>query len=350
MTLKIFSPVICGLLFLTSCNASQQPSDTKVTNGKLESGFPYVVPISLDSSGMCTGTFVSDSLLITAAHCVDRFSTISYQGTSVGRTDVFINPGWPTTADACEAVQRDPKYDIALVRFPAGTFRGTEFAKLLGRTPVVDEEFTIVGFGNTVIKPFEKFCMLPGKADSNNMCHLLAGVKAQGSQYNYSKVISFAAARQDTSLGCPIDCPVSALRSAIIDQGNDLNTFLTKNCDGNFRDRSYQETGAGSKRSGKNHVKRVNEGLVEFDGHTGGVDSGLDSASGAGDSGGPMFVYINGQAKLAATTHGGYLSGTEGKLRKNSFYVDLSSEFNLPWIRKIVAEQNLTFPEINPQQ
>ncbi len=241
-----------------------------------------------------------------------------------------------------------PKFDIALVRFPAGTFKGTEFGKLLGRSPAADEEFTIVGFGHNVIKPFEKFCMLPGKADSNNMCHLLAGTKTQGSTYNYSKVLSFPAERQDNTLGCPVDCPVSALRSAIVDQGNDIQSFLAKNCAGNFRDRSYQETGAGNKRSGKNHVRRVNEGLVEFDGNIGGIDSGLDSASGAGDSGGPMFIFIDGQPKLAATTHGGYLSGSEGKLRKNSFYVDLSSEYNLPWIRKIVAEQNLSFPEINP--
>lgn len=341
--------LICGFFLLTNCNVSPSPSDVDVTNGKPESGFPYVVSISLDGRGMCTGSFVSDSLLITAAHCVDRFSSISYNGISAGRSDIFVNPGWPVTSDACAATSPNPKYDIALVRFPQGTFRGQEVAKLLGRSPKEGEEFTIVGFGHNIIKPFEKFCMLPGSADANNMCHLLAGTKTRGSEYTYAKVISFPAAREDSGMGCPIDCPVSALRSAISDQGHNLSTFLTEKCSGNFRDRSYAETGAGSKRSGKNVVKKTNDGLVQFDGHTGGQDSGADSASGAGDSGGPLFIVENGQAKLAATTHGGYLSGTEDKLRKNSFYVDISSHYNLPWIKKVVEENNLSFPELSEQ-
>lgn len=326
---------------------SPSTSDLDVTNGKVEKGFPYVVSISMDGRGMCTGSFVSDSLLITAAHCVDRFSTISYNGVNANRSDVFVNPGWPVTADACAASAPSPKYDLALVRFPAGTFRGQEYAKLLGRAPNQGEEFTIVGFGNNVIKPYEKFCMLPGKADANNMCHMMSGTKIRGSEYSYAKVISFPAAREDSASGCPIDCPVSALRTAISDQGHDLTAFLAQNCDGNFRDRSYAETGAGAKRSGKNFVKKWNDGLVHFDGHTGGQDSGVDSASGAGDSGGPLFIVENGQAKLAATTHGGYLSGSDGNLRKNSFYVDISSEYNLPWIKKMVSENNLSFPELS---
>lgn len=85
-------------LALAASGCKQRHADAsavKIMNGRSESGFPYVVRVTMDGSGSCTGSFVSESLLLTAAHCVDRARSIEFQGTSAKSTDVFIQPDWP---------------------------------------------------------------------------------------------------------------------------------------------------------------------------------------------------------------------------------------------------------------
>lgn len=78
------------------------------------------------------------------------------------------------------------------------------------------------------------------------------------------------------------------------------------------------ESGAGVKRQGNNTVKAVEKGFIKFEGVPTTTDAtGTNSASGSGDSGGPLFI----DGKLVGVTSGGSVNGVV----KVSNYVDLTS-------------------------
>ena len=67
-----------GLLASTliGCGSAAQNSETKVTNGReiTESTYPSVVLLVMElaeGQAICTGTFVNDSQVISAGHCVE---------------------------------------------------------------------------------------------------------------------------------------------------------------------------------------------------------------------------------------------------------------------------------------
>ena len=82
-------------------------------------------------------------------------------------------------------------------------------------------------------------------------------------------------------------------------------------------------SGAGVKRAGSNRVSSVSGGFISFTGVPGAgqARAGQQVSSGAGDSGGPLF--ING--RLAGVTSGGGLRQTSSGPVAQSFYVDLTS-------------------------
>ena len=45
--------------------------DTSVINGTVDNGDPAVVMLRASQGGYCTGTLVSPTVVVTAAHCVD---------------------------------------------------------------------------------------------------------------------------------------------------------------------------------------------------------------------------------------------------------------------------------------
>lgn len=341
------------LLMLTSaalggCVDGEQNEEArmKVTNGQAEDNYPYVVRITMDSGGTCTGSFVSDSLLVTAAHCVDKAASLSWNGISTDKSNFFIHSGWPTVDSGC-GLARQAKFDLALVRFPEKTYTGTEFARLLQRSPRENESFTIVGYGNSLIEPFETFCRLPPRANSDGACYVQRGSRVAGASYDYSSVFEFAPKVEFSKAGCPVECNTNTLRAELAREGSSYSEFLLNQCDGNFRDRSYRETGSGVKRSGSNVIARVLGGTIEFFGAIGGESTGIKSASGAGDSGGPLFIFRFGRPYLAALTHGGSLTTQDDEFSKRSIYVDLASPYNEAWLKQTVQSNRLNFPNLS---
>jgi len=323
-----------------------ETSDVKVTNGRSEANYPYVVRIVMATGGSCTGSFVSDSILLTAAHCVDKAESLSWNGISVDRSNFFIHSGWPSVNSGCGLV-RQAKFDLALVRFPAGSYQGTNYARLLKRSPLEKERFTIVGYGNSLIEPFDTFCRLPPRPNNDGLCQVQKGQRLEGASYEYSSVFEFAPQVEKTSVGCPVACNANTLRSELAATGTGYSEFVLNQCDGNFRDRSYRETGAGVKRSGTNFIGKVLDGTVEFMGAIGGESTGVNAASGAGDSGGPLFIFNNGRPRLAAVTHGGSLAVNEDEFSKRSIYVDLAAPHNVAWIQQTVKDNQLNFPGVS---
>jgi secreted trypsin-like serine protease len=159
-----------GLLASTliGCGTAAQNSETKVTNGReiAESTFPSVVLLVMElpeGQGICTGTFVNDSQVVTAGHCVEG-----------------LNPANPTLYYArqtatgeLEGVQalnfvRNPRYninlgvspyDVSVVNFKPGTAPAT--SPRATRAPFAGETLTIVGYGNNV-NSFDSWGQLTG--------------------------------------------------------------------------------------------------------------------------------------------------------------------------------------------
>lgn len=116
----------------SACKPAGDAADLKVTNGQTTSDYPEVVQLDLDGGALCTGTFVSDTTLLTAAHCLKGGVAVG----GVKALKVFRNPKYGGQVDA---------WDTGVALFPPGT--GKKTASLLGRSPRQGEAVTIVGFG-----------------------------------------------------------------------------------------------------------------------------------------------------------------------------------------------------------
>lgn len=335
-----------GAVLLASCSVSDHTSDVRVTHGKTEQGFPYVVQIVMDSGGTCTGSFVSDNLLLTASHCVDRTQFVKWNNISSEANGIFIHSQWPSRSTGCHNVTQ-PKYDVALVRFPKGTYKG-EVGHMLLRSPKAGEELTIVGYGNNLITPFDKFCKLNTTPNSAGQCEIMLGTRKSGATYSYESIFAFDVKEELSASGCPVKCSSNNMKENLLAAQTTYKDFVAEKCDGNFRDRSYKETGVGTKRSGSNKILTVDDGTIRFQGGAGGTDKGINSASGAGDSGGPLFLMKNGKPRIAGVTHGGSLGIDGDEFTKKSIYVDLYAPHNIDWLRATVKKHQLNFPDLIP--
>ncbi|WP_141735154.1 trypsin-like serine protease [Oligoflexus tunisiensis] len=262
---SVASSLLISLVACGSPEDMQENSETKVTNGKTATTgeYPSVILLRFSmgySTSICTGTFVNDAQVVTAAHCVYDLVKRGYSASSmsfdkklsdgrsqrIAATDLEYHPGYTVVPG------RLSNHDLAVVTFPRYSAPAT--TKLYPRTPSVGQKFTIVGYGVN--------------------------------DYDYSS------------------------------SGQQTGT-----------------NGSGVKRKGENTIEQVSGGFIRFTGVPSSSSSkvalGQDSASGSGDSGGPML--INGA--LAAVTSGGALTQSRdpnGKtvIMKVSNYVDLNENSN----------------------
>ena len=150
-------------------SASQQKKKTCLqlvggtpTNAHPEVGFIYTGDEHTGS--ICSGTFLSDSTMITASHCLQDIATggvryisgdvIDLSGEKFSAT---VNSGIPAIKAFIGAPSltigkpeltdhlQDHEKDIAVLLFPNGTFKNT--AKILNKPLVANKELTLVGYG-----------------------------------------------------------------------------------------------------------------------------------------------------------------------------------------------------------
>jgi secreted trypsin-like serine protease len=147
-----FHMIACG-------SAGTETSAVKVTNGIeiAEADFPSVVFIAAQTpEGLanCTATFVNDSQAVSAAHCVEGTSERSPAIYLVEQKMVNGRPQMRALAKA-QRWYRDASYDIndgvgpldlSVITFPANS--APAISEIAVVDPQVDDELTIVGYGN----------------------------------------------------------------------------------------------------------------------------------------------------------------------------------------------------------
>ena len=135
------------------CKVRSDGSRVKIVNGKTlsASDYPSVVLISTidpqnpNGASACTGTWVSDRTIITAAHCIDyqapnpdQTSVRTGTGAGAKATRVHMFPGYiPHQAVA---------HDVAILEFPPNT--SNVFTALASSQASPGDRLTIVGWGN----------------------------------------------------------------------------------------------------------------------------------------------------------------------------------------------------------
>jgi hypothetical protein len=128
-----------------SCISSSENSFSLV-NGEIDAKDEYSPVLEIKSGlSVCTGTFVSDNTLITAAHCIKSGEPgggikALFKGKSLAPTKTFV-PVVPIEE------KREPKNDVAVVVFANGT--ADEWFPVSRVPPRVGQRITIVGFGQT---------------------------------------------------------------------------------------------------------------------------------------------------------------------------------------------------------
>lgn len=169
------SPFFLLALLSFSCKHNTvDNSSLSVTGGRedaniLETSVGISPNIALlpDNKPTCTGTFITDRLLMTAAHCVIQFKK---EQESIGATGVRIysdaaafkgkiinssqyslhpeyekaNPNLDASGDKLEAIAY---LDVGFVIFPAGTAPANMIAKLSEQAPKVGDKVQLVGWG-----------------------------------------------------------------------------------------------------------------------------------------------------------------------------------------------------------
>lgn len=154
----VASSLLLGLVACGQMNDTQETSETKVTNGLKASGeFPSVILLQFSTGGygssICTGTFVNDAQVVTAAHCVYDILKNGRTASSMTFTKTLANgrsqrvtavslkyhPGYTVVPGKLS------NHDLAVVTFPRNSAPAT--TPLYPQTPSVGQKFTIVGFG-----------------------------------------------------------------------------------------------------------------------------------------------------------------------------------------------------------
>ena len=230
---KILFSLVCSFGGSLACrHVADNGAALKVVNGKVIGASEHPEVVLLGTPGgkpLCTGTFITHELVLTAAHCTRQGDEVYHNGKLIDNKSltllsiidpakqeykiqavpisVYRHPLWLTTAIHNKELN---KYDIGLVEFPKDT--SPYVAEIAANTPKAGDDLVLVGYGLDYV---------PGQYDDH-----------------------------------------------------------------------VDRSSAGTKRLGTNTVEKVEDGMILFNAASKTTKAdGLNSGSSQGDSGGPMFVH-----------------------------------------------------------
>ena len=115
----------------------------KVVNGILAANIPAVVQLRSKTSG-CTGTFLGDNVVLTAAHCMDTSPT-GGMGLNDGTMPVAMVHGGFVDVQATK--NRSPLKDVALLIFASP--KSKVWRKIASNPPKEGDALMVAGYGQT---------------------------------------------------------------------------------------------------------------------------------------------------------------------------------------------------------
>ena len=135
---------LIAIVLSAACGRPGSGSRTQVYNGTPQTGLSAVVQVNTilldETMGTCTGTFISNSVLVTAAHCLKGATSVvaMVEGTPRSATGFAIHPHW--VDDGAHRA-----WDVGIVTFPGGT--SSVSSQICMSLPPLNEEVILAGFG-----------------------------------------------------------------------------------------------------------------------------------------------------------------------------------------------------------
>jgi hypothetical protein len=137
---------LSAFLAAGACKHAEQGDDSavKVTNGIEISGYPWVVELDNPRVGtVCSGTFISDTTALTAAHCLDGTAAGGLQFNRTSPKQVFYTGAFGHDA-ALKAT------DLAILVFAPGTAPAT--VQVAAAAPAAGDVVAMVGYGQNDVR------------------------------------------------------------------------------------------------------------------------------------------------------------------------------------------------------
>jgi MYXO-CTERM domain-containing protein len=162
MRIAFASLMLASLSIVTGCTKSLSESGEEeigfatdeIVNGSPDSGHPATVSLTTQGFPFCSGTLVTPTVVVTAAHCIDPSNGVPpvdeidiFFGSNVFQGGTFIDVVDGQGHPGFDPSGQDPQNDIAVLRLaePASV-TPVQMAQL----PANGTTLTLVGFGITV--------------------------------------------------------------------------------------------------------------------------------------------------------------------------------------------------------
>lgn len=158
---------------IISCGQSPDSSSLRVTNGiDTPDQDLAVVLLRYGQGNLCTGTYISDRVILTAAHCVqtgDEVEVVRMQRSEAGVDFTVLARSLATLAHPDYKRPENVASDLGLIKMPAASSK--HWSNIAQRGAAVGDAVRMVGFGHNYINQY---------TDAYQMVEKGAGEKRSG--------------------------------------------------------------------------------------------------------------------------------------------------------------------------